>query len=487
MSTTPTSPAPAKQKIAVEVRSIDYVPPSERHGKVWHQGPFWFTGNFVLATMVTGFIGPSLGLALGWSVLAVALGASFGTLFMCFHANQGPTMGLPQMIQSRAQWGVRGAIIPFVAVVFVYIGFNVFDVILATEGLSTLWSLPQALWYAVLIVIAIIVAVVGYDLMMLVQRWLSYVLIAVFAVLTVHALLTLDLGSQIPHGGDFSASSFLIVFAAAAGYQISYAVYVSDYSRYLPEDAKAGGVIWWTYLGAAGSAVWLMSMGAVLGSALPTTDAVEAVRTLGDSLVPGFGTFAVVVSAVALVTIMSVNAYGAMLTSASGIDAFKKVNPTVRMRVTGIVVISAISFVVALSIPADYLGSFNNFVILMLYFLVPWTAVNLVDFYFVRRGHYAILEIFDPTGIYHRWSWRGLVAYGIGLVAMVPFVSLTFFKGPVTTALGGADISFAVGLAVAGILYYMFCRNLDLSAEREAIERSRLVLADQAATEGSRS
>ena len=90
-------------------------------------------------------------------------------------------------------------------------------------------------------------------------------------------------------------------------------------------------------------------------------------------------------SAIALVTIMSVNTYGAMLTSASAIDAFRPVRPTVGLRVIGIVAISVIVFVVALAIPDSYLGDYNNFVVLMLYFLVPWTAVNLVDFYFVRR------------------------------------------------------------------------------------------------------
>lgn len=475
-----TQQEPARGRAVIETRSIDYVPLSERRGKVWHQGPFWFTGNFVLATMVTGFIGPSLGMAVGWSVLAVSLGASFGTLFMCFHANQGPTMGLPQMIQSRAQWGVRGAIIPFIAVVFVYIGFNVFDVILAAEGLDTVFSLPDAVWYIILMAVSVIIAVVGYDLMMVVQRWLSYLLIVVFAVITIQAVATLDIGSQIPHGGNFSWTTFLIVFAAAAGYQISYAVYVSDYSRYLPEDSSASGVIWWTYLGAAGSAIWLMSLGAILGSALPSNDAVTTVRHVGNTVVSGFGTFAVIVSAIALITIMSVNAYGAMLTSASGVDAFKRVNPTVRLRIIGIVIVSAISFIVALSIPADYLGSFNNFVTLMLYFLVPWTGVNLVDFYFVRHGHYAITEIFNPSGIYHRWAWRGLVAYLTALACMVPFVTLTFFEGPVTKALHGADISFAVGLVVSGGLYYLFSRSLDVAAEQEAIRRSRRILTEAA-------
>ena len=62
----------------IEQRSIDYVPWSERHGKVWHQGPFWFTSNFVLFTLAVGFTGPLGGLGLGWTTVAVALGGIVG-------------------------------------------------------------------------------------------------------------------------------------------------------------------------------------------------------------------------------------------------------------------------------------------------------------------------------------------------------------------------------------------------------------------------
>jgi purine-cytosine permease-like protein len=392
--------------------------------------------------MVTGFLGPANGLSAGWSVLAAVAGACFGTLFMCFHANQGPTMGLPQMIQSRAQFGSRGALVPFVAVIFVYIGFNVFNTILATSGFKTVFAGPNWLWYLGLMVAAIVIAVVGFDLMMVVQRWLTYLLIVVFGVLTVYALSTLHLNAAVPDGGKFSLTVFLMQFAAAAGYQISYAVYVSDYSRYLPENTSAKHVIWWTYVGAAGSSVWLMSLGAVLAS-------------------------------IALVTIMSVNAYGASLTSMSALDAFRPITPTVRLRVLGIALTSLVAFVVALSLPEGYLESFNTFVLLMLYFLIPWTAVNLVDFYFVRRGHYSIVDIFRPDGIYGRWSWRGLAAYFLGMAAMVPFISLHFYVGPIAKLLGGVDISFLVGLAVSGVAYYVLTRDVDLSDEHAAVERSR--------------
>lgn len=474
------SSKPMAARPKIEVRSIDYVPCSERHGKVWHQAPFWFTGNFVLTTMVTGFTGPALGLGALYSILAIVLGVCFGTFFMAFHANQGPRMGLPQMIQSRAQFGLRGAIVPFAAVVFVYIGFNVFNVILATDAINTVLPGHRAPWYLLLIVVAVVLAVVGHDLLHTVQRWLTYVMIAVFGVLTVSALLTLQMDSALAEA-HFSWGAFLIQLSAAAGYQISYAVYVSDYSRYLPRETPTHKVVFWTYLGAAGSALWLMSLGAFLASALPAPDAIGSVRDVGNQFYPGLGTFTVLIAVPSLIGIMAVNCYGAMLTSISAIDAFRKVEPSLKTRVIGIVIISAVVFLVALSIPESYLNSFNTFVLLMLYFLVPWTAVNLVDFYFVRKGRYAISEIFNPAGIYGLWSKPGLMAYTIGLIAMIPFMSLSFYEGPIAKALGGADVAFVIGLLVAGAIYWAMSRNLDAHKERQMVEHSESVLEGEAA------
>lgn len=467
----------AVQRKVIETRSIDYVPASERHGKVWHQGPFWFTGNFVLVTMVTGFLGPVVGLSLGYACLAIVLGVCFGTFFMAFHANQGPTMGLPQMIQSRAQFGSRGAILPFAATVFVYVGFIVFDLVLATQALQTVLPGGPWFWYPFIMLIAVVLAVVGHDLLHWVQRWLTPVLVVFFGIFTIYA--TVHLGGT-PDAAEtgWTLTGFLIMFSVAAGYQISYAVYVSDYSRYLPEDTPARSVISWTYLGAAASAIWLMCLGALLGTHLPTPDAVGSLVEVGNTMVSGFGTLLVLVSVPALLSICAVNSYGAMLTSASAVDGFRHVRPGVRTRVVGILVIAILSVVIALALPADYLGSFNNFVLLMLYFLIPWTAVNLVDYYFVRHGHYAITEIFNPNGMYGRWAGRGLTAYLVGLFAMVPFMYLSFYVGPAANALGGVDISFLVGLVVAGGLYFVLSRNLDLTDEARRVEASRRELAE---------
>src|SRR5262249_9250712 len=102
----------------------------------------------------------------------------------------------------------------------------------------------------------------------------------------------------------------------------------------------------------------------------------------------------------------------------------------------------------------------------------------LVDFYFVRHGHYAITSVFDPRGIYGRWSWRGLVAYTVGFAAMIPFFATSFYTGPAAHALGGADLSFAVGLVIAGGLYLVLSRSLDRQAEEQAVAASLAALED---------
>lgn len=269
---------------------------------------------------------------------------------------------------------------------------------------------------------------------------------------------------------------FLVQFSLAAGYNISYSVYVSDYTRYLPENASASKLIASVYAGAAFSAVWLMSLGAILASYIPHADPIKSLRHVGDLVFPGFGTITVLVAVLALISIMGINAYGAMLTGAASMDAFKKVRPTVRLRVIGLIIVGIASLVVALLIPDSYLDSFNDFVLLMLYFLIPWTAVNLVDFYLVRRGKYAVAEILKPNGYYGHWSRPGVTAYSVGFIVMIPFFSLNFFTGPIAKLLDGADFSFVVGLLVSGGLYLLLSRNLDMAGEATLRESSKIEL-----------
>lgn len=467
-------PAPPR---LLETRSIDYVPWNERRGKVWHQGPFWFTSNFVLFTLAVGFTGPLGGLGLGWTTVAVTLGGIVGTFFMAFHANQGPQLGIPQMIQSRAQFGTRGVLVALIAALFVYIGLNVFDLPMATQGLQAVTRAgPRWPWYIALVAVQAAIAIFGYDAIHFVQRWLTYVLIAVFMVLTVGAVVVLG-GPRVLTMGAFNSIAFFSQFAAVCGYVIAYAIYVSDYTRYLPPATKLGPLVFWTYAGSVLSVVWLMPLGALFALELKDGATVTSVMTVGNMIAPGLGAAVMTISSIALVTVMSVNTYGATLVALTAVDGFRPLRSSSSLvRIIGTLSVSLCILAIALAVPDSYQSTLTGFLTLMLYFLVPWSAVNLVDYYWVRRGMYSVLEIFSHDSIYRRWAWRGLVAYAAGFLVMVPFFALPSFTGPAARALGGVDLSILFGLPVSGLLYYVLARNLNLAEEMKACRASLVAL-----------
>src|SRR3954453_12133390 len=232
----PTQGAPSGIR-GIETRSIDWVPESERHGKLWHQAPLWFLGNFQYFSIPIGFVGPSLGLSMWWSILAGVLGILTGTIFMAFHAAQGPTLGLPQMIQSRAQFGYRGVIVPLFATAFTYLAFNVADQVLLGDGLDGAFGWNANLVAIVCTVAAALLAIYGHDWVHKIFRLLLYVSLPLMVVLTLGIIFGAGGGGKPFHGG-FVFAAFMAQFSAAAAYNITYAPYVSDYSRYLPRETS---------------------------------------------------------------------------------------------------------------------------------------------------------------------------------------------------------------------------------------------------------
>src|SRR5579862_8969342 len=166
----------------LETRSIDYVPLAERHGKVWHLWPVWFSGDAHLATLAVGVLGITLGGNVLWTGCAVVLGCLLGTFFMAFHSTQGPQLGLPQMIQSRPQFGYAGALLVWGVAMVAYIGYNAFNQVLAAQALHQLTPVIPATSPAVMIVFALFalaLAAVGYDKIHLAQRGFAYLMIAI--------------------------------------------------------------------------------------------------------------------------------------------------------------------------------------------------------------------------------------------------------------------------------------------------------------------
>ncbi|HUA25609.1 MAG TPA: cytosine permease [Steroidobacteraceae bacterium] len=454
----------------LEKRSIDYVPLAERHGKVWHLWPVWFSGDAHLATLTVGVLGIALGGNLLWTAVAVVLGCAIGTFFMAFHSAQGPQLGLPQMIQSRPQFGYVGALLVWVVALVTYVGYNSFNQVLAAQALHQLAGSIPADSSAVLIGFAALaagVAVIGYDSIHLAQRGIAFVMIALLTVFSAGVAMLGIPASQWAPGG-FRAGPFLTELLAAASYQLSWSIYVSDYSRYLPREVSVRASFWWTYLGAFIGGAWMMLVGSIAAATAPRLDVAAALEHAANRIVPGFGPVLLIGALLGLVTVAALNFYGASLTLLSVCDTCKRLRIGLGKRIATLGLAAVVSTLIALDSSSNFLTRFAALLAVLLYLFTPWTAVNLVDFYLVRRGHYSVREIFNPRGMYGRWQWRGLLAYGAGFIAMVPFFSTDFYTGPAARALGGIDVSMFVGLPVAAGVYLLTCRSMDLAADRAA-------------------
>ena len=453
----------------IEKRSIDYVPLAERHGKVWHLWPVWFSGDAHLATLAVGVLGITLGGNLLWSVIAVLLGNLLGTFFMAFHSTQGPQLGLPQMIQSRPQFGYTGALLVWGVALVAYIGYNAFNQVLAAQALHQLTpaiSPSSSVGMMLFALLALALAVVGYDKIHLAQRAFAYMMIGILTVFSVGALFLLKFPAEQWQPGGFRTVPFLAQMFAAASYQLSWSIYVSDYSRYLPREVGVRESFWWTYLGAFVGGAWMMLVGTVAAAAAPRLDVAAAMEHAADVVVPGFGQILLFSALLGLITISALNFYGASLTLLSVADTLKPLVCTVGKRLASLLIAYLASCAIAVSSSSNFINRFEDYLALLLYLFTPWTAINLVDFYVVRKGHYSVREIFNPGGMYGRWSWRGLLAYAVGFIAMIPFFSTEQWRGPVAQALGGADIAMLVGLPVSAGIYLIACRSLDLEQDR---------------------
>jgi len=453
----------------IETRSIDYVPLAERHGKVWHLWPVWFSGDAHLATLAVGVVGITLGGNLLWTAVAVLLGCLLGTFFMAFHSTQGPQLGLPQMIQSRPQFGYTGALLVWGVALVAYIGYNAFNQVLAAQALHQLAPAVSATSSGAMVTFALIalaLAVVGYDKIHLAQRGLACLMIALLTVFSLAALLRLRLPAAQWDVGAFRAVPFLAQMFAAASYQLSWSIYVSDYSRYLPRDVGVRESFWWTYFGAFVGGAWMMLVGTLAAAAAPTLNVAAAMEHAADAVIPGLGEVLLLSALLGLTTITALNFYGASLTLLSVADTVKPLVCTVGKRLVSLVAAFFASCIIALSSSSDFATRFQDYLALLLYLFTPWTAINLVDFYLVRKGHYSIREIFNPAGMYGQWNWRGLSAYVLGFIVMIPFFSTELWRGPVARALGGADIAMVVGLPVSAAVYLLLCRSIDLAHDR---------------------
>ena len=464
----------------VEGRHLDRIPESEWHGRAWRQGPFWFLGNFQPFTLALAFFGPVVGLNGLWTSIAGIAGILFGAVFMAAHAAQGPTLGLPQMIQSRAQFGYSGVVVPVTATTLTFLGFNVVTLVIIKQGLFDIFHWNTVAVAVIVTVIVAALAIYGHDRIHTVVLTVFWISLPLWILITGGIVLG-RAGGTGPVIGGFNAVGFFAMFTVAASYNITYAPCVSDYSRYLARNTPRRHVTTAVFLGAVGSPMWLIPLGAWMATRLGATDAISAINTTGNATLWHLGTALALVAVAALVAAMGISAYSGMLSIVTSMDSIRPVRSGSAIRVRSIACLAVVWLGLALAC-TNATTVLNDWLIVMLYLLAPWTSINLIDFYFVRHGHFAVKDLFTPSGVYGRWGVRGLVAYGLGIAVEIPFMAIpNIYQSPGAGWLEGVDISWLVGLVVSGAFYLVSSRHLDHHREAQAIAQSEDALAREQA------
>ena len=453
----------------VELHAIDVIPLTERHGTLRSLGAVWFVSNINLTAMATGIVALALGGTLFWTLVAIVIWSLFGTIFMAFHSTQGPHLGLPQLVQSRAQFGYLGAALTvFVFALANYIAYNTSDALLSSDAAHTVMHVPLWLGYIVAAGIAATIAIFGYDLIHKVNRVLAVPVVVIMVVLTIGAFRTPHITAAAFAPGQFKLVPFMTTLALIGGFQLGWAPYVSDYSRYLPAGLSTRATFWWTYGPSALSGVWVFVVGAIAVAGTGATTPVAAFKAAGDRVFSGGGDVVVVGLLIGLLAVMAINQYGGSLTMLSIADSIHPIQVKRAARVGTVLAMAVIVWVIAQGVgEANFNDFYGSALVYLAYAFTPWTAINLVDYFFVRHGVYAISEIFKPSGIYGRWGWRGNTAYVVTVLVMVPFmVNQPHFVGFLAARMGDVDYSIPIGLVLAASLYWALTRNLDLTAER---------------------
>jgi NCS1 family nucleobase:cation symporter-1 len=445
----------------LESSTIQPIPLSERHGTTADLFTVWFGTNFMLLTIVTGGLAvTAFALPFGWALLGLAIGNLIGAVFMALHSAQGPTLGVPQMIQTRGQFGSLGSLLVVVIVLLMYVGFLASNLVLGGEALVSIApGMPDAPGIALVAVISVIAAVFGYDLIHTYARITTYFAGVVLAVAFIWIIWVHGIPADFLSRNSLNLPGFLSAVSAAALWQIAYAPYVSDYSRYMPPDTGVRSAFWASFWGCSLGSMLPMALGVVVGLATPEgTSIVTGLALLTHGIAP----LILIVLSIGVTTANAMNLYcGALSTMTLGQTLIPSWSPGAVARTVISIVIFALSLAGALLGKSSFLSNYENFILLLLYVLVPWTAINLVDYYLLRHAHYDVDSFFrHDGGIYGRVNGVAIGCYVLGILVQLPFIDSTLYTGPVALAMGKVDLSWIAGLVITAPAYYWFSKRL---------------------------
>ncbi len=443
--------------LSIEGRGMEPIPENARYGSVGRIFTVWFTPNLVPAAFFIGTLVTLDFLKLGFvtGLLAIIVGNLVGSFFVALLSTMGPKLGLAQMPAARLPFG-KSIVVPGLLNWVSTIGWDGINSLFGAYALTILIpGLPFIVGLLIIVLCQGALGIVGYEAIHTFEKWAAVVLGAMFVVLTIAVLGKADTSLADGFSGVDQIGAFVAMVAIVASFVLAWALYASDYSRYLPSNTSTRSVFWYTLAGMAIASAWLEILGLLVAG---KATGGESSQTIYDVL-GGSGaivaSLAMVAIAIGTVAVNAMNDYtGSLSLQAAGLR-IKRIYSAATVAVLGFL------FTLVLN-TGDFATNFTNFLLFISYWISPFVGVVLADWW-LRRRQADANSVVDfsrlPNGTV------ALTALVVGFLVGIPFQNSSLgysWGGPfnyiTATYLHGADLAYYVGGAVAFLIYWFGAR-----------------------------
>jgi nucleobase:cation symporter-1, NCS1 family len=442
---------------SIETRGLAPIPRSHRYGRLWRVFTVWFAPSLNITNFFWGAVVGASGLGFWWGLLAIVLGNIFATAPAAYLARWGPKTGVAQLPFARLQFG-KGVVVPGLVTWISLIFFDGLNAVFGGAALNILLGVPFWIGVTIIVVPQILLSLVGYEAIHQFERWMSIVLGVLFIVIAIKLTGVGTWGNGPPPHTRHLVGTFFAMVALVTSVNITWLLYASDYTRYLPPSTDSNKVSALTFAGLTTATLFLMILGLTATSISSDQTSAGVKSLLGGGFL---GSLALVAIYLGIVSVNTMNDY-------TGSLSLQAINVKVWRPVSAIIG-GALCFFVALWLNRG--GSFaakaTDLVVLSSYWVAPFFAIITIH-WLRRRGKYPLRLVTEWRSL--ATDWRPLAALIIAFALQVPFMNVSgFWVGPVPKALSSVDLTYFVG-AIAGGIIYLVLERIGAPREQTSVE-----------------
>ncbi len=452
---------PSNSELRADIHSVEPIPEADRDSTGPQQMWIWAGANIAPVNWALGALGIVLKLGLWETIAVIVVGNIIGCAIFAAFTVMGHKTGVNQMVLCRSAFGRRGAYLPSLLMFLTtlgWIGVNTYFpvkiavAILGQFGIADT-VMTNMLVITVVVVLQMLIGVYGFYAIRTFEKYTVPVTVVIMVLMSVLAwsqpgVVNWSHASTLAPGAHLAMLTLLMT-AIGVGWGISWVTWASDYSRFVPSSVSSKAVFWYSYVGMFVPTVWLAILGATLASVTLDTDPAKMVSAV----------FGGVTSLLVLLMVL----HGPIATNILNVysAALAALSMGVHLSRTAIALIVGIaSYLVAVYFVFEpsFAKAFDNWMISLLLWMSPFAGVVLADFFIKRRSQIDVPELYraPEASAYGDINWAGIVGFIAGLVAgwSVQDGLVPALQGPISTGLlGGADLSWLVGILVSGGVY----------------------------------